>query len=89
MNKISVIVLVDRPDEVTAFYGWLRRNRSHIVGISENEGCGCCVDIYSLVVNEEAEVMPLASSDRIDEVSVRFGIDRDAILCVILGETDN
>ncbi len=57
MERLAVIC-VDCPEEVSEFYGWLRRNRSHIIGISENRGCGCCVDIFNIVIDDVAEPMP-------------------------------
>lgn len=60
------VVIVETADveEVNAFHSWIVRNRQHVLAISENEGCGCCVDIWYIKVDGHQEQMPHASEAR-------------------------
>lgn len=51
----TIVVALDQPDEQAAWRDWLERNRGSIDRLSENLGCGCCVDIYE--VEAPAEVI--------------------------------
>ena len=53
MPEWHVILDVAVPQEVAAFATWQGRWRDHVV-ISENEGCGCCVDIWTITGPAEA-----------------------------------
>ena len=53
MARAQVIVAVDEPTEVTDFAVWLAANEVRLTFISDNTGCGCCVDIYDLEGPEE------------------------------------
>lgn len=79
IERIAVIC-VDCSEEVDVFYGWLKRNRRHIVGISENRGCGCCVDCFHIIVDDKAESMPGDAGGSFESNAVRFGSDRDLLL---------
>ena len=79
IEKIAVI-LVDDPHECDSFYDWLERNRRHVIGISENRGCGCCIHMFEIVLDDQAEVMPCESSGKFDSQSIRYGEERDFIL---------
>lgn len=85
IEKIAVIC-VDNPRECDSFYDWLERNRQHIIGISENRGCGCCVDMFEIVLDDQAEVMPCEASGKFDSKSVRYGDERDQVLSELLNE---
>ena len=39
---------MDEPDEVAAGRTWLAANRRDLTHVSENQGCGCCVDIWDV-----------------------------------------
>ena len=54
MPEWEVIIDVTVPREVAAFAKWIDRWREQIV-ISENEGCGCCVDIWKVEGPAEAQ----------------------------------
>jgi hypothetical protein len=43
--KAQIIVAVDQPDGVAAVAAWFERWRPQLAAVSENTGCGCCVDI--------------------------------------------
>lgn len=67
MPRATICIAVDEPAEAQAGEQWLSENRARLDFISENRGCGCCVDLYDL--EGPAEVlatipeMLLASSD--------------------------
>lgn len=82
-RKIAVIA-VDQEDEVASFYAWLARNRAHVFAISENKGCGCCVDMFDLELEDGAEPMPCEADGEFDAASLRFEQERDAIISAVL-----
>jgi len=47
MAKVQIIVAVDQPDEMSAVAEWFERWRGRLM-VSENTGCGCCVDIWKV-----------------------------------------
>jgi hypothetical protein len=53
MARESICVIVDDPGSVKAAEEWLTANRSRLDFLSENQGCGCCVDLYDLEGPEE------------------------------------
>jgi hypothetical protein len=48
MARATICIAVDEPAEVEAGECWLSANRDRLDFISENYGCGCCVDLYDL-----------------------------------------
>ncbi len=44
--------------EVNEFREWLRRNIEEVMAISENSGCQCCVDSFTLELSPKAEPIP-------------------------------
>lgn len=54
----TVCLCVDAPDEAVVFTRWLEENREHVTRIGANTGCGCCVLIYDLEVDERATPCP-------------------------------
>jgi hypothetical protein len=54
MSKATIIVAVDYPSEVAAFETWFSRWKDKLAFISENYGCGCCVDIWEVEGPSEA-----------------------------------
>jgi len=50
-REVVVDVAVER--ERSAFSNWLERWRDRVV-LSENQGCGCCVDIWRIDGPEDA-----------------------------------
>jgi hypothetical protein len=53
MAKLQINVDVGNPDEIAAFAGWLERWRTRAT-VSENKGCGCCVNIWDIDTPREA-----------------------------------
>jgi hypothetical protein len=46
--RASICVIVDDPEKVKTAEEWLSANSDRLDYISENRGCGCCVDLYDL-----------------------------------------
>lgn len=51
---ITITVETDQPEEVAAVDGWFERWDGRLSSVSENLGCGCCVDIWTVDAPEEA-----------------------------------
>ena len=54
MMRATICVDVNRADDRAAVEAWFERWRSSLSVLSENEGCGCCVDIWNVDGPEEA-----------------------------------
>ena len=48
MPRATICVVVDDPGEVEAGRKWLAANRRRLTRVSENRGCGCCVDLWDV-----------------------------------------
>ncbi|VTR97816.1 hypothetical protein [Tuwongella immobilis] len=53
MQRATICVDVGIPEQA-AVMAWLDRWRSSLAFVSDNEGCGCCVDIYRVEAPPEA-----------------------------------
>ena len=53
MATATVIVTIDNEREVAAVSAWLRRWGPRVRCV-DNEGCGCCVDIWNVEAPAEA-----------------------------------
>ena len=53
MAKATVSVTIDNERDILAVNAWLRRWGPRIQ-CSDNQGCGCCVDIWSVDAPDEA-----------------------------------
>jgi len=42
------ITLISEPNDRAILEAWLEENRPDLEYISDNDGCGCCVDIYCI-----------------------------------------
>ncbi len=54
MPRTTIVVAVDEPSEVEAAERWLARWSTAITYQSDNQGCGCCVDIWEVEASAEA-----------------------------------
>jgi hypothetical protein len=54
MPEFTIIADCDRPGERELLDSWLSKWRGRNTTISENEGCGCCVDMYRVTGPDEA-----------------------------------
>ena len=52
IERKEYIVTVEQNNQ-DILYDWIDKNRDLLVFISENKGCGCCVDIFEIVGEEE------------------------------------
>ena len=52
--RATICVAVDKATERTAVEAWFARWRSELPFVSENRGCGCCVDISDVEGSSEA-----------------------------------
>lgn len=84
MTNHSAVISVADQRELDNFYHWLVKNRKHIIGISPNLGCGCCVVTFNLVVDEFADPLPITPAEEFASNTVQFGEARDLILQELL-----
>ena len=54
MSQATIIVAVDDAAEVAAIEAWFTRWREKLTFVSDNYGCGCCVDIWEAEGPSEA-----------------------------------
>lgn len=54
MARITIIVDVNIPEEIRAVEEWFARWRGSLTSVSEDEGCGCCVNIWNVEGPPEA-----------------------------------
>ena len=54
MPRAEICALTDEPEEVAVVNAWLTRWRSRFAYVSDNEGCGCCVNLYRVDASQEA-----------------------------------
>jgi hypothetical protein len=54
MASAQIIVSTDHPDEVRKVDDWFARWRERLSSVSDNTGCGCCVNIWNVEGPEEA-----------------------------------
>jgi hypothetical protein len=85
-TRKTAVVEVDNLAELASFHGWLSRNREQVLAISENKGCGCCVDIFVMDLDDGAEAMPWEcdSAGDFDAGSLRVGQEKEAIISAFL-----
>ena len=48
MARATICVIVNDCGEVEAGRKWLATNRRCLTRVSENRGCGCCVDLWDV-----------------------------------------
>ena len=65
--RYQVIVDVNDNTECVAFENWLKKYQNAVIGISENSGCGCCVDIFTMEVLDSAEPLTIFSQIETDQ----------------------
>ena len=54
MPEFTICASLDAPGERELLNSWLDRWRGRLLALSENRGCGCCVDIFEVTGPEEA-----------------------------------
>jgi len=46
--RATIIVSKDNSDEAATVASWFERWRSQLTFVSENQGCGCCIDMWDI-----------------------------------------
>lgn len=54
MPRATIVVDVTDPDEITACEEWFTKWTSGLTYRSENQGCGCCVNIWDVEGSDDA-----------------------------------
>ncbi len=54
MPRATICVRTENPEEVAAVDGWFARWEIQLSFLSDNYGCGCCVDLYDVEGPDEA-----------------------------------
>jgi hypothetical protein len=52
--QITILVESDQADDMRAVDAWFTRWEGRLTAVSENLGCGCCVDIWDVDAPIEA-----------------------------------
>jgi len=52
--RATICVDVSHKDESAAVEAWLNRWREQLAFVSENTGCGCCVDMWDVEGPDDA-----------------------------------
>jgi hypothetical protein len=52
--RSTITTCTDDPTELTTVEAWFVTWASHITHRSDNQGCGCCVDIWTVDATDEA-----------------------------------
>ena len=70
--RATICVAVDFPDEVREVEAWFAAWRENLTYVSDNQGCGCCVDIWDVDGPREAiDVIPEHSQSASDWATPR------------------
>lgn len=58
--RVTVCISADKPEEGASFADWQQKWKDMIVFISEDYGCGCCVNLFDIEASEEAiaDILP-------------------------------
>ena len=72
MPRATIIVDVTHPEEVAASEDWFSKWTPRLTSRSENQACGCCVNIWDVEVPYGA-LTALPSSIKADSEWVRHG----------------
>jgi hypothetical protein len=73
--RATICVDVNRDDECAAAEAWLDRWRTQLAVVSENEGCGCCVNIWNVDGPAEA-ILEIPEALRADSEWTRAAENR-------------
>lgn len=84
-KKYQIVIEVDKP-ELKEFEDWLEINKQNILAISENDGCGCCVDIFTIEVTESVEISTRLFTEvgEAEHTELYYGDKKDKLLQTFL-----
>lgn len=89
MNKEKVVIVsLDEKNEVNEFYQWLRRHKNKIHAISDNEGCGCCVDLFYIIMESDTGKIPSESTTHFETNNLIYGNAKDLLIDELTNETE-
>lgn len=54
MKRATISTDRDEPETLAVFEAWMQKWRPRLTRISQNYGCGCCVDLYGVEGPDEA-----------------------------------
>ena len=54
LKRAGICIDVTKPEEVRGIEEWFRKWKPALSHVSEDEGCGCCVEIWHVEGPEEA-----------------------------------
>jgi len=54
MKRATISTDRDEPETLAVFEAWMQKWRPRLTRISQNYGCGCCVDLYDVEGPDEA-----------------------------------
>ena len=82
MKIYTAIIDVGDDAAYDAFYDWLETHQNKIEAISDNEGCGCCIDLYYIGLPGEVEKEDFLSpaTSAVDSVKLHYGTMKDRII---------
>ena len=86
MKKYTAIIDVGVDSQSDELSDWLCENKSDIEAISDNEGCGCCIDMYYILLKSEAESTTFISeaSSTFDDSKLFYGEAKDELVSELL-----
>jgi len=79
--RYQVVIDVSDNAECKVFEDWLKRYQNEIIGISENSGCGCCVNIFTVELLDGA--IPLAMFNQVETdqaLEMRYGLEKNLLI---------
>lgn len=76
----QVVLATDHPAERAAFVQWLSEHRAAVQALSDNFGCGCCVDIFELALAPGGTAPPHSNEANSVTASTFEGPDRDRLI---------
>jgi len=53
ISRATLVATADEPESRIAAFQWITEHRNSLQFVSENLGCGCCVDIWNIEGNSE------------------------------------
>ena len=79
--RYEVIVDVNDKAESDGFEAWLQQYQNEVIAISENSGCGCCVNIFTIEVTDNAQPFPIFAQADLDKfVELHYGLEKNRII---------
>jgi hypothetical protein len=79
--RYQVVIQVDNVAEFEAFEDWLKKHQKEVIAISENSGCGCCVDIFTIDALKIVKPLAMFSLIETDQsVELHYGLEKNIFI---------